>query len=86
MDVARQADWIVDVGPAAGEHGGEVLYSGPVEGLAEVERSVTRRYLFPDAAIRGRSGRRASRRPGCGSATSPATTCDDLEVEFPLGC
>ena len=49
MDVVRRADWIVDVGPGAGELGGEVLYSGPVPGLADVEASVTRRYLFGDA-------------------------------------
>ncbi len=46
LDVVRQADWIVDVGPAAGEQGGHVLYSGPPAGLAQVESSVTRRYLF----------------------------------------
>jgi excinuclease ABC subunit A len=33
LDVVRHADWIVDVGPAAGEHGGEVLYNGPPAGL-----------------------------------------------------
>lgn len=48
MDVVRRADWIVDVGPAAGEHGGEILYSGPVEGLRRVEASETRRHLFAD--------------------------------------
>jgi excinuclease ABC subunit A len=46
MDVVRSADWVVDVGPKAGEAGGDVLYSGPTAGLAEVEASVTRRYLF----------------------------------------
>jgi len=48
MDVVRRADWLVDVGPRAGEGGGEVLYSGPVAGLAGVEASVTRPYLFPN--------------------------------------
>ncbi|MDZ4351522.1 MAG: excinuclease ABC subunit UvrA [Arthrobacter sp.] len=48
MDVVRRADWLVDVGPRAGEGGGEVLYSGPVAGLAEVDESVTRPFLFPD--------------------------------------
>jgi excinuclease ABC subunit A len=48
MDVVRRADWIVDVGPGAGELGGEVLYSGPVAGLSDVEASVTRRYLFDE--------------------------------------
>lgn len=46
LDVIRAADWIVDVGPAAGEKGGEVLYSGPMEGLREVKASKTGKYLF----------------------------------------
>ncbi len=46
VDVIRHADWIVDVGPAAGAHGGQVLYSGPPAGLETVEASSTRRYLF----------------------------------------
>ncbi len=46
LDVVRRADWIVDLGPGAGEGGGEVLYSGPVPGLAEVEASVTATHLF----------------------------------------
>ena len=48
MDVVRRADWIVDVGPAAGEHGGEILYSGPIEGLRTVAASETRRHLFDE--------------------------------------
>ncbi len=46
LDIMRRADWLVDVGPNAGQHGGQVLYSGPPEGLREVDASVTRRYLF----------------------------------------
>src|SRR6185437_2573368 len=46
LDVVRHADWIVDVGPDAGLHGGEIIYSGPLEGLRKVEKSRTRRYLF----------------------------------------
>jgi excinuclease ABC subunit A len=46
VDVMRAADWIVDVGPGAGEKGGRILYSGPLEGLKAVEPSQTRRYLF----------------------------------------
>jgi excinuclease ABC subunit A len=49
MDVVRRADWIVDVGPGAGTGGGSVLYSGPVDGLAGIEASVTRPFLFDDA-------------------------------------
>ena len=51
LDVIRRADWIVDVGPGAGSHGGEVLYSGDLAGLARVERSITARYVF-EAAVR----------------------------------
>nr|WP_205208193.1 excinuclease ABC subunit UvrA [Arthrobacter sp. 147(2020)] len=50
MDVVRSADWVVDVGPKAGEAGGSVLYSGAVPGLADVEESVTRPFLFPEQA------------------------------------
>ncbi|SDJ46119.1 excinuclease ABC subunit A [Streptomyces indicus] len=46
LDVVREADWLVDVGPGAGEHGGRVLHSGPVAGLAAVEESATARHLF----------------------------------------
>ncbi|MDQ3370227.1 MAG: excinuclease ABC subunit UvrA [Myxococcota bacterium] len=46
LDVIRHADWIVDVGPGAGQHGGHILYSGPPAGLAAVAASQTRRYLF----------------------------------------
>ncbi|MFF3627197.1 ABC transporter [Streptomyces sp. NPDC002164] len=54
MDVVRRADWLVDVGPLAGEHGGRVLHSGPPAGLADVPESATRRFLFGDgrAAVR----------------------------------
>jgi excinuclease ABC subunit A len=46
LDVVRRADWVVDIGPAAGDGGGRVLYSGPVPGLEAIEESSTSRYLF----------------------------------------
>lgn len=46
LDVVRRADWVVDLGPGAGEHGGRVLFSGPVAGLEDVAESVTGAYLF----------------------------------------
>ena len=39
-DTIRESDWIVDIGPGAGEHGGEVVYSGPVPGIDRVRKSV----------------------------------------------
>ena len=49
LDVIRRADWIVDVGPAAGDQGGFVLYSGPPSGLRNIRGSETGRHLFADA-------------------------------------
>ncbi|MFE7129238.1 ATP-binding cassette domain-containing protein [Streptomyces sp. NPDC057638] len=60
LDVVRDADWIVDVGPGAGEHGGRVLHSGPVAELASVTASVTRRYLFDRAPVAPRAAREPS--------------------------
>ncbi len=51
MDVVRRADWVVDIGPGAGEGGGRVLYSGPVAGLEEVEESATSQHLFGRAEL-----------------------------------
>ena len=83
LDVIRCADWIVDVGPAAGERGGEVLYSGPPEGLKQVEASQTRRYLFDDAPPEART-----RREPAGQLRLEGVTrnnLDKLDVDFPLG-
>src|SRR5437763_3560401 len=44
-DTIRVADWVVDIGPGAGEHGGEVIYSGPVKGLLRTKESITGQYL-----------------------------------------
>jgi excinuclease ABC subunit A len=57
LDVVRRADWIVDIGPGAGEAGGQVLYSGPVEGLEQVEESATGAHLFGRVAPLERHGR-----------------------------
>ena len=46
LDIVRRADWVVDIGPGAGENGGRVLYSGPVAGLEHVADSATSEYLF----------------------------------------
>lgn len=83
MDVVRRADWIVDVGPGAGEVGGEVLYSGPVAGLADVESSVTRRYLFERNRLR-----RAEIRTPLGALRLRGITfhnLHDVDVDIPLG-
>jgi excinuclease ABC subunit A len=47
LDVIKQADWIVDLGPEGGEAGGEVVATGTPEDVAEVEGSYTGRFLRP---------------------------------------
>ncbi len=83
LDVIRHADWIVDVGPAAGEQGGFVLYSGPPEGLAHVEPSRTRRYLFGPQE----RSRKMPRTPRGWLRLAGVTrnNLDALDVALPLG-
>ncbi|MGK0276043.1 MAG: excinuclease ABC subunit A [Ilumatobacter sp.] len=45
QDTINEADWIIDIGPGAGEHGGEVVYSGPVKGIGKAKNSLTGQYL-----------------------------------------
>lgn len=83
LDVICHADWIVDVGPAAGEHGGHILYSGPAAGLRHIQASQTRRYLFADHPPQPRIPR-----PARGHLRLEGITrnnLDDLDVAFPLG-
>jgi excinuclease ABC subunit A len=83
LDVVRHADWIVDVGPAAGEHGGEVLYSGPLDGLRQVAASETARHLF---AV-GPGSTQAPREPQGWLRLAGVTrnNLSNLDCAFPLG-
>ena len=83
LDVIRRADWIVDVGPGAGEQGGYVLYSGPPEGLERVAESQTRRYLFGDQTLPNRT----LRLPRAWLQLRGVTrnNLNTLDVAFPLG-
>jgi excinuclease ABC subunit A len=83
VDVIRRADWIVDVGPRAGSHGGEVLYSGPLPGLKNVEDSQTRRYLFSTASAAESIVREPSRWLKIRAVTR--NNLDVLDVDFPVG-
>jgi excinuclease ABC subunit A len=84
LSLMRQADWLVDVGPAAGERGGEVLYSGPPAGLARVKASQTRGHLFGEVALPAKPGREAR-----GWLRLEGVTRNNLEklaASFPIGC
>ena len=84
LETMRRADWLIDVGPAAGEHGGQVLYSGPPAGLAQVEASQTREYLFAERRVSNQAHREPS-----GWLKLEGVTRNNLKglnVDFPLGC
>lgn len=83
IEIIRHADWVVDVGPDAGEHGGEVLYSGPLEGLRQVTHSRTRNFLFGDFGLE-----KTSHRTPHGWLKLTGVTINNLnrlQAAFPLG-
>jgi excinuclease ABC subunit A len=84
LETMRRADWLVDVGPDAGEHGGTVLYSGPPAGLAKIKASRTREHLFAKAAARHSPRREPSQWLKLDGITRNNLT--DLAAQFPLGC
>ncbi len=85
-DTIRVADWVVDIGPGAGEHGGEVVYSGPVPGLLKTKDSVTAQYLTGKRTIPVPKQRRV---PGLDWLTIRGArehNLRDIDVGLPLGC
>ncbi|MBU6202325.1 MAG: excinuclease ABC subunit UvrA [Acidobacteria bacterium] len=85
-DTIRASDWIVDIGPGAGEHGGEVVYSGPVPGIAKVGDSLTGQYLSGARTIPVPTVRR---QPGANWLTIRGAREHNLQnvtVKLPLGC
>jgi excinuclease ABC subunit A len=85
-DTIRESDWIVDIGPGAGEHGGEVVYSGPVPGILKVKESLTGQYLAGKRVIPVPQQRRA---PKSGKLTVKGArehNLRNIDVDIPLGC
>ncbi len=82
LDVIRHADWIVDVGPAAGEHGGQILYSGPSAGLAEISDSRTRQYLFASPWVPERQARKPAGWLKLAGVTR--NNLNQLDIAFPV--
>jgi len=82
----RQADWLIDLGPGAGEHGGNVIFSGPPDGILDNPHSLTGQYLSGRLSI----GVPATRRPGNGLFLvvrgARENNLKSIDVSFPLGC
>lgn len=83
IDIISHADWIVDVGPAAGELGGEILYSGRPEGLSQINKSVTRHYMFGNHPIPVKQPRPVKDWLQLEGITR--NNLENLSVSFPLG-
>ncbi|KGI77480.1 excinuclease ABC subunit UvrA [Oleiagrimonas soli] len=83
LDVIRAADWLVDIGPDAGEQGGEVLYSGPPDRLRDCTASHTRDYLFAADAGPRRTPREAQAWLRLEGITR--NNVQGLDVDVPLG-
>ncbi|MFF6981597.1 ATP-binding cassette domain-containing protein [Streptomyces sp. NPDC008343] len=83
LDVMRGADWLVDVGPQAGEHGGKVLHSGPVAELAGVTESATARFLFDGSPAAARQVRTPRGQLKVGPVSRH--NLHGVTAEFPLG-
>jgi excinuclease ABC subunit A len=85
-ETIKESDWIVDIGPGAGEHGGEVVYSGPVAGIAKAKESITGRYLTGKASIAVPEKRRSPSGEVITIRGAREHNLQELDVEIPLGC
>ena len=83
LDVVRQADWIVDVGPDAGEGGGTILYSGPPEGLKQCSASKTRAHLFNENPFQQPSRKKPQHWLKLEGITR--NNLNQLDATFPIG-
>lgn len=85
-DTIRSADFVVDVGPGAGVHGGEIVYAGDVEGLKKCPSSITGKYLSGEMSVPVPS----ERRKGSGSLLTVTgaskNNLKNIDVGFKLGC
>lgn len=85
-DTIRSADWLVDIGPGAGEHGGEVVYSGPADHLVDATRSITGDYIAGRRRIEVPKKRRKTRTTKQLTVVGAReNNLKDLTVRFPLG-
>jgi excinuclease ABC subunit A len=85
-ETIRESDWIVDIGPGAGEHGGEVVYSGPVKGILKVKESVTGQYLSGKRSIPVPETRRKPKAQWLEVVGAKEHNLQNVTVKIPLGC
>jgi len=84
-ETIRSADYMVDIGPAAGEHGGEIVVAGPVDKVLRDPHSITAAYLRGDRMIPVPPKRRKANGKTLVVRGAQANNLKDIDVEIPLG-
>ncbi len=84
-ETIRTADWIIDIGPGAGEHGGEVVAEGPLEAILREPRSLTGAYLSGRRRIPLPSHRRSAKGDAIVVRGAREHNLKDIDVRIPLG-
>jgi excinuclease ABC subunit A len=85
-ETIRSADYMVDIGPAAGEHGGEIIAAGTVAEVLKDPNSITAAFLRGDRAIPIPARRRASNGKKLVVRGASANNLKDVDIAIPLGC
>ena len=84
-ETMRAADWIVDIGPGAGEHGGHVVAAGTMDDIAETPESITGQYLSGERQIPMPDTRRTGNGKALVLRGARENNLRDVTVRFPLG-
>ena len=84
-ETIRTADWVIDIGPGAGEHGGHVVAEGPLDAILSEPRSITGAYLSGRRRIPLPARRREARREAIVVKGAREHNLKDIDVRIPLG-
>ncbi|MEJ5995586.1 excinuclease ABC subunit UvrA [Pedobacter sp. Du54] len=86
IEVIRHADWIVDIGPGAGENGGRVIHNGPAAEIKNCRQSITAKYLYPETQS-GKTNSKPKRKPEQWLELQGVykNNLNDLSVSIPIG-
>ncbi len=85
-ETVKVSDWVVDVGPGAGEHGGEIIHSGPVDKLLKNRKSLTGQYLSGRRSIPVPARRREPGDAWVSVKGAKEHNLRNIDVDIPMGC